>query len=51
MKITIEHYEEKYIIETEYDDVSVEDMINYFNKIGFFAGFQIKVEEKFETEQ
>lgn len=33
MKITIEHYNKKYSVETDYDDISFEEVIELFESL------------------
>ena len=51
MKITVEHYDEKVSIETEHDDLTLDDFMELVRKIAHGVGYNNEVvEEWFEKE-
>ena len=49
MKITVEHYDQKISIETDYDDLSYEDFMDLIEKISYSLGYPVDmIKEWFE---
>lgn len=49
MKITVEHYDQKISIETDYDDLSYEDFMDLIEKISYSLGYPVNlIKEWFE---
>ena len=41
MKITVEHYDQKISIETDYDDLLYEDFMDLIEKISYSLGYPV----------
>ena len=49
MKITVEHYDQKISIETDYDDLTYEDFMDLIEKISYSLGYPVDmIKEWFE---
>ena len=49
MKITVEHYDQKISIETDYDDLLYEDFMDLIEKISYSLGYPVDmIKEWFE---
>ena len=49
MKITVEHYDKKISIETDYDDLTYEDFMDLIEKISYSLGYPVDtIKEWFE---
>ena len=49
MKITVEHYDQKISIETDYDDLTYEDFMELIEKISYSLGYSVDtIKEWFE---
>lgn len=49
MKITVEHYDQKISVETDYDDLTYEDFMELIEKISYSLGYSANtIKEWFE---
>lgn len=51
MKITVEHYDKKISVETNYDDLRYEDFMDLIEKISYSLGYSVDtIKEWFNQE-